>query len=133
MEYLRNANVKQKLLLLLIAPLSALILFEGLNIQRHYQDLNSMAHVVDLAELSGINSELAHELQKERGMSAGYLGSGGRNFVNELIEQLQRDRLWLLQQLDQGRWPELRLDLAALERELGQLLEQAQERLSPSS
>ena len=51
----------------------------------------------------------------------------------ELIEQLQRDRLWLLQQLDQGRWPELRLDLAALERELGQLLEQAQERLSPSS
>lgn len=53
--------------------------------------------------------------------------------TQELIEQLQRDRLWLLQQLDQGRWPELRLDLAALERELGQLLEQAQERLSPSS
>ena len=53
--------------------------------------------------------------------------------TEELIEQLQRDRLWLLQQLDQGRWPELRLDLAALERELGQLLEQAQERLSPSS
>lgn len=53
--------------------------------------------------------------------------------TEELIEQLQRDRLWLLQQLDQGRWPELRLDLAALERELGQLLEQAQERLSPCS
>ena len=53
--------------------------------------------------------------------------------TEELIEQLQRDRLWLLQQLDQGRWPELRLDLAALERELGQLLEQAQERLSQSS
>ena len=53
--------------------------------------------------------------------------------TEELIEQLQRDRLWLLQQLDQGRWPELRLDLAALERELGQLLEQAQERLSLSS
>ena len=53
--------------------------------------------------------------------------------TEELIEQLQRDRLWLLQQLDQGRWPELRLDLAALERELGQLLEQAQEPLSPSS
>jgi hypothetical protein len=44
----------------------------------------------------------------------------------ELIEQLRADRLWLLQQLDQGRWPDLRLDLAALERELGQLLEQAQ-------
>lgn len=46
---------------------------------------------------------------------------------------MQRDRLWLLQQLDQGRWPELRLDLAALERELGQLLEQAEELISPSN
>ena len=53
--------------------------------------------------------------------------------TDKLIEQLQQDRFWLLQQLDQGRWPELRLDLAALERELGQLLEQAQERLSTSS
>ncbi|NBW61984.1 MAG: hypothetical protein EBR33_01885 [Synechococcaceae bacterium WB4_1_0192] len=47
----------------------------------------------------------------------------------ELLEQLQADRAWLLQQLDGGRWPDLRLDLAALERELGQLLEQAQRRL----
>ena len=46
-----------------------------------------------------------------------------------LLEQLQADRVWLLQQIDGGRWPDLRLDLAALERELGQLLEQAQQRL----
>ena len=51
----------------------------------------------------------------------------------ELLEQLQTDRLWLLQQLDAGRWPDLRLDLAALERELGQLLEQAQQRLNADS
>jgi hypothetical protein len=47
----------------------------------------------------------------------------------EILEQLQADRLWLLQQIDGGRWPDLRLDLAALERELGQMLEQSQERL----
>lgn len=69
----------------------------------------------------------------ENGTSAA-LDSGGDSGVNqpttaELLEQLRRDRLWLLQQIDGGRWPELRLDLAALERELGQLLEQAQERL----
>ena len=45
------------------------------------------------------------------------------------MEQLRTDRLWLLQQIDAGRWPELRLDLAALERELGQVLEQAQDTL----
>ena len=47
----------------------------------------------------------------------------------ELLELLGADRLWLLQQIDAGQWPELRLDLAALERELGQLLDQAAERL----
>jgi hypothetical protein len=47
----------------------------------------------------------------------------------ELLEQLRQDRLWLLRQIDSGNWPEWRLDLAALERELGQLLEQASERI----
>ena len=44
-----------------------------------------------------------------------------------LIDQLNTDRLWLLRQLDSGRWGEWRLDLAALERELGQLLDQVRE------
>ncbi len=43
----------------------------------------------------------------------------------ELIARLDEDRAWLLKQIDSGRWPELRLDLAALERELGQLLTRA--------
>ena len=47
----------------------------------------------------------------------------------DLIVQLRRDQLWLLRQLDAGRWPEWRLDLAALERELDQLLNQLSEEL----
>ncbi len=47
--------------------------------------------------------------------------------LKELIAQLDKDRAWLLEQIDRGRWPELRLDLAALERELGQLLTRASE------
>ncbi|WP_216909784.1 hypothetical protein [Synechococcus sp. CCY 0621] len=47
----------------------------------------------------------------------------------ELLAQLGEDRLWLLRQLDSGRWSQWRLDLAALERELGQLIDQAGERL----
>ena len=48
----------------------------------------------------------------------------------ELLNQLQQDRRWLLRQLDQGQWHEVRLDLAALERELGQLLDKASEQIS---
>lgn len=40
-----------------------------------------------------------------------------------LLELLQADRLWLLRQIDSGAWPDWRLDLAALERELGELLD----------
>ena len=47
--------------------------------------------------------------------------------TSELIETLRADRLWLLRQIDAGRWPEWRLDLAALERELAQLLDQVGE------
>ena len=42
--------------------------------------------------------------------------------IAKLVAQLDADRAWLLEQVDRGRWPELRLELASLERELGQLL-----------
>jgi hypothetical protein len=53
--------------------------------------------------------------------------------TRELIAQLEADRAWLLEQIDRGRWPDLRLDLAALERELGQLLLRASEQYSDKS
>ena len=53
--------------------------------------------------------------------------------TRELIAQLEADRAWLLEQIDRGRWPELRLDLAALERELGQLLLRASEKITDKS
>ena len=53
--------------------------------------------------------------------------------TRELIAQLEADRAWLLEQIDRGRWPELRLDLAALERELGQLLLRASQQCSDKS
>ncbi len=51
------------------------------------------------------------------------------NDLAELINQLDQDRSLILQAIDEGRWPELRLELAALERELGQLLAKASEKL----
>ena len=47
--------------------------------------------------------------------------------LTELVENLNKDRSWILEQLDNGSWPEFRPDLAALERELGQLLTRATE------
>tara|TARA_B100000029_G_C17198844_1_gene823556 strand:- start:215 stop:406 length:192 start_codon:yes stop_codon:yes gene_type:complete len=44
------------------------------------------------------------------------------NDLSAVINGLDKDRAWLLEQLDRGNWPELRVDLAALERELGNFL-----------
>ena len=47
--------------------------------------------------------------------------------LEEVLARLDENRAWLLEQVDKGRWPALRLDLSALERELGQLLIRASE------
>ena len=53
------------------------------------------------------------------------VNGASRADLKDLLLQLDTDRAWLLQQIDSGRWPELRLDLAALERELGQMISRA--------
>ena len=50
--------------------------------------------------------------------------------ISDLITRLDKDRAWLLEQIDRGNWAEFRLDLAALERELGQLLIRVSEGLN---
>ena len=48
--------------------------------------------------------------------------------LNELIALLNKDRALILEKIDQGQWPELRHDLAALERDLGQFLAAASDK-----
>lgn len=62
-------------------------------------------------------------------MASDASGAAPEPSTTALIDALKVDRLWLLRQIDAGRWPQWRLDLAALERELGQLLDQASERV----
>ena len=45
----------------------------------------------------------------------------------DLILKLDRDRAWLLVNLDKGKWPEIRSELAALERKISKLIISVQE------
>ena len=40
----------------------------------------------------------------------------------DLIFKLDQDRAWLLKNLDKGKWPEIRSELAALERKISKLI-----------
>ena len=97
------------------------------NADRVLQVVGAMAEEVRRA-FSGLDESMCR-LTVEAALGNAQSSEGLDRLAAALLEQLQVDRAWLLQQIDSGRWPDLRLDLAALERELGQLLEQAQRRL----
>ena len=44
-----------------------------------------------------------------------------------LILKLDQDRAWLLENLDKGKWSEIRSELADLERKISKLIIRAQE------
>ncbi len=59
---------------------------------RSYNAYDTLVRSKDLArqmKVSSYLSSLVHEMQKERGMSAGFLSSGGVQFASELQEQRQ--------------------------------------------
>ena len=45
----------------------------------------------------------------------------------DLVFQLDQDRAWLLENLDKGKWPEIRSELALLERKISKLIISVQE------
>ena len=51
------------------------------------------------------------------------------NFKNieNLVSSLDNDRSWILKNIDNGRWPELRIELATLEREISKFILRAKE------
>ena len=42
--------------------------------------------------------------------------------LKRLISKLDNERSWLLKNIDNGKWPEIRKELAALEREISKLI-----------
>ncbi len=88
-----NLKIKHRLLLLMIVPLCgfAVVSLRG-TIEKYY----SAEEAAQLGELSRLSVEigaLAHEMQKERGMTAGFLGSKGTKFVSELpAQRLETDK-----------------------------------------
>jgi methyl-accepting chemotaxis protein len=81
---MKNISIKIKLLLLALIPL---IYFTGKQAIEVYQYQVSLHHTQSLVEYSKKISLLIHETQKERGASAGYVGSGGEKFKDILPKQ----------------------------------------------
>ena len=83
---MNNLTIKKKLQLLGLFGLVIMVGF-ATNLYTAFHTYSDASDTKDVMILSAKVSNVVHELQKERGMSAGFLGSGGKKFVNLLPTQ----------------------------------------------
>ncbi|MCV6627685.1 MAG: nitrate- and nitrite sensing domain-containing protein, partial [Cellvibrionaceae bacterium] len=87
---MKNIKLKNKLLVLVAIPLTAFLIMLALSEISNYQKLTEAKDIRSQVDLAIKSSSLVHELQKERGMSAGFLSSAGVQFSNQLRQQRQQ-------------------------------------------
>ena len=84
---LSDISFKKKILILLAFPVLGFLWLSTSGIYQSILTSNEMRTLTQLTKLSVVYSELVHEIQKERGATAGYLGSKGKKFVDILKNQ----------------------------------------------
>lgn len=87
MNILLNLKVVHKLILMLLFPVIGLFYFSISDLSVSSDTHTKLEHLQNQSLFSVKSSALVHELQKERGMSAGFLGSSGNAFSSELKRQ----------------------------------------------
>ncbi len=85
--WFENTSITGRMLLGLTAPVVGLLIFASLSMIEKLGDSRELSRVADLAALAPKVSALVHEMQKERGRSAGFIGSKGRTFADILPTQ----------------------------------------------
>ncbi|QUM75818.1 nitrate- and nitrite sensing domain-containing protein [Moritella sp. 24] len=82
-----DVSFKHKIFMLLALPMLGFLWLSVASLTQSIKTSNEMSTLTELTELSVQYSELVHELQKERGMTAGFIGSNGEKFASKLRQQ----------------------------------------------
>ncbi|MDP2811956.1 MAG: nitrate- and nitrite sensing domain-containing protein, partial [Rhodocyclaceae bacterium] len=87
MNILKNLRLRGRLLLMVLIPLAGMLWVSGWNTVEKTLLSREMGQLRQLVDVSTSIGALVHEIQKERGMSVGFLASGGVNFADKLPGQ----------------------------------------------
>ncbi|NOI75824.1 methyl-accepting chemotaxis protein [Vibrio coralliilyticus] len=87
MKIIKNLSFRQKLLLLVTPPVLGALFFSSVNLTAAYKDKVAVEEIQSLVALSIESSRVVHELQKERGATSGFIGSGGTAFNDTMLAQ----------------------------------------------
>ena len=123
---LRNLQIGHRIILALSVPIIGVLALGGLEIRDKLRVSSEMSQVLELATIAPTISELVHEMQKERGMSAGFIASKGKNFADKIGGQRDTTdlrRTELLKAFDS-------FDASAYPESFGSGIKEARERLT---
>ncbi len=82
-----TSSLRSKLILMAAIPALALLYFAGTGVLERLSTSKEMVKLESLVDVSVKIGALVHEMQKERGMSASFIGSNGVKFAAELPAQ----------------------------------------------
>ncbi|MEE4244301.1 MAG: nitrate- and nitrite sensing domain-containing protein [Kangiellaceae bacterium] len=86
-QLIANQNVKNQLIILVALPLIILLWFAIQRIDQSTTDYDEFFEFNQMTNVSIAGMSLIHEMQKERGMTASFIGSKGDKFKNDLPGQ----------------------------------------------
>ena len=84
---LHNLSINKKLLILSLFFISIIVIYATRLSVNALDNYNNSQDVIEIVQLSVFMNNVVHELQKERGASAGYLSSAGKKFSSTLQQQ----------------------------------------------
>ena len=86
----KNMSIRSKLLLMVCAPILGLLVFSVREVIDKYKLLGGLSETRTLTGLAVRVGGLSHELQKERGLSSGFINAKGEKFRDELTKQREQ-------------------------------------------
>ena len=89
MHFMSNITIKKRLMILSAVSMLIILSYALYVVVQNYNRYNDAKSTLKIAELSVQLGNVLHELQKERGASAGYLNSKGKKFADILLAQRQ--------------------------------------------
>lgn len=89
MGFINNLTFGKKLYLLLCLPIVGLMYYGISDLNQKYTRYKDMQQLATLVSMSEKSADLMHELQKERGLTAGFVGSAGK--LNRTTLHQQRE------------------------------------------
>lgn len=87
MTHCTRNSIGMRIAMAIVLPGMGLLLAISLLVGQRYREAEAMTRLHDLTTLAPVISGLVHELQKERGASAGFVSSKGASFGDTLARQ----------------------------------------------